>query len=149
VADEHGGTDATEEMDFWDAVATVPAVSNHDALHALLLSFAGGVEGDYEARVAAARKRGWIDADENLPRNETARVGWIARAICMETGIEGGLTMQVVGPTERYAVQELDYLGWLPDFSKNQSVSGGQLMSLLGRAEDHRTNASDKPKEDL
>jgi hypothetical protein len=149
VADDHGGAGATAEMDFWDGLASVPQVSNHDALHALLLSFGGGAEEGYEAQVAAARKRGWVAADEELPRNETARVGWIAKAVCIEAGIEGGLTMRVLGPKERYAVMELNYLGWLPDLSTRQSVSGGQLVALLCRAEDHRTGASDMPKEDL
>jgi len=125
-------------------------VSNHDALHALLLSFGGKDRPkDFAGRLKAARKRGWIREGENLPPNETARVGWIARAICMEAGVEGGVTMRVVGPTERYAVRELNYMGWLPGMSGQQSISGGQLLAVLGSAEDYRAGRADKPKEDL
>ena len=148
VVDEHGGADEFAEMDFWDALASAPAVSNNDALHALLLAF-GKAPPNYGARVAAGRKRRWIATNEDLPRNETARVGWIARAICIETGIQGGATMRVVGPRERYAVKELNYMGWLPDMSKEQALSGAQLIALLGHAEDHETGGPDEPREDM
>lgn len=149
VADEHGATDATTELDFWDGLATQTMVSNHDALHALLLYF-GGKERptDYAGRLRAAQKKGWVREGATMPPNETARVGWIARAICMEAGIEGGLTMRAIGPHERYAVRELNYMGWLPEMSGQQSISGGQLLAVLGRADDYRAGRSDKPKGD-
>ena len=76
-------------------------------------------------------------------------MGWIARAICLETGIQGGAPMRVVGPRERYAVKELNYMGWLPDMSKEQALSGAQLIALLGHAEDHETGGPDEPRVDM
>ena len=148
-ATDSGGTDEFAEMDFWDELAETRAVSNHDATHALLLSFGGDAAQDYAARVAEAKKRGWISDSAELPPNETARVGWIARAICMEAGISGGITMRVLGPRPRYAVRELNFRGWLPNMSPNQALSGLHLIALLSAVEDEQEDKPDKPREDL
>jgi hypothetical protein len=147
VADKHGGPGEMAEMDFWDGLAVEPAVSNRDVLHALLLSF-GGADKTYALELAAAKRRGWTD--EDLPANETARVGLVARAVCLQADLKGGLTMRVFGPAGRYAVKELNHRKWLPDMTSGQSISGAQLIAVLSRAEEHlRGTATRGPKEDL
>lgn len=149
VADKSGGAKPMEEMDFWDGLAAQAAVTNRDAMHALLLSF-GGVGGDYAQELKAGRDRGWVPADREMKANETAAVGWIARAVCKEAKIKGGLTMHVFGPAERYAVKELNYMGWLPDMSPTHTISGAQLLAVLSRAEDRIKGTEKKgPKEDM
>ncbi|MEM8882612.1 MAG: hypothetical protein AAGD14_00915 [Planctomycetota bacterium] len=138
-----------DELDFWDAVATVRAVSNHDALYALLLTYEIDPGADYAARVAMAKKRGWIREKDTLPEKETARTGWIAKAVCIESGIKGGVTMRVFGARERYAVNELNYRRWLPDLTPQQAMTGLQLIALLGEAEDDNTGAPTTNPEDL
>ncbi|MHC4955261.1 MAG: hypothetical protein ACYTGZ_15515 [Planctomycetota bacterium] len=144
AVEKHGGAGEFAEMDFWDAVAKQPAICNSDAIHALMLSFGvkdpGGSDSErYAARLAACRERGWIGGKDELFAQETARVGWIAKAICIETGIKGGVTMRVFGPRERYAVSELNYRRWLANMTPYQSISGIQLMALLGAAEDFQS----------
>jgi len=134
---KHAGSDEFAEMDFWDGVAKERAVCNRDALHALLVSFEVDAGKDDAGALAAARKRGWISGKEELAPLETARVGWIAKAVCIETGIKGGVTMRVFGPRERYAVHELNYRHWLANMTPNQAITGIQLVGLLGSAEDH------------
>jgi hypothetical protein len=149
VADKHGSTHPTEEMDFWDEIAKQPAVTNRDAMHALLLSF-GGAGGDWTKELKAGKDRAWVASDRELKAHETAAAGWIARAVCIEAGIKGGLTMRVLGPSERYATKELNYMGWLRDMSPSRTISGAQLIAVLSKAED-RIRGSEKtgPKEDL
>ncbi len=141
--------DEFAEMEFWDGLTEARAVGNHDALHALLISFGGDKSSDYAGRLAEAKKRKWLSEGDNPPANETARVGWVARAACIEAGIQGGLTMRVLGPLERYAVRELNYKGWLPNMSPNQAISGMQLIALLSAIEDEQEDGPDKPREDL
>lgn len=153
VADKHGGPKPTEEMDFWDGLATTPAVSNRDAIHALWLSFGQRAQGermDWETELKGAEQRGWIRADVPLKPNETARVGMIARVVCKEADIRGGATMRVFGPVERYAVKELNHMAWLPEMTASQSISGAQLIAVLSKAEDRRRGReSGGPKEDM
>lgn len=135
-------SDEFARMDFWDAVAKERAVCNRDALRALLLQFDLEPGDSDEKAIATARQRGWIRDKDELAPLETARVGWIAKAVCIETGVKGGVTMRLLGPRERYAVHELNYRGWLANMTPNQAVSGIQLMALLGAAEDHTSGGA-------
>jgi hypothetical protein len=151
IADTHGGTKPTEEMDFWDGVAVAPAVSNRDVIHALLLSYgkqAQGASSDWATELKAARQRDWVSADDLHP-SETARVGLVARVVCIEAGIKGGATMRLLGPTERYAVKELNYMGWLNDMTTGQTLSGAQLIAILSKAEERIVAKADPGPEGL
>jgi len=149
AVDEYGGADEMAKMDFWDEISTHRAVSNDDALHALALQYALPPAADHAGRVEMGRSRGWIAADAELKGAETARAGWIALAVCRESGVKGGLTMRVFGPRERYAVNELNYRGWLPGMSPEQALSGLQLIALLSKAEDAASRRPDEPREDF
>ena len=61
-------------------------------------------------------------------------MGWIAKAICVEMGIKGGLTMRVFGPSARYCVRNLNGRGWLPNMSTAQTICGLQVVALLSKA---------------
>jgi hypothetical protein len=149
VADAHAGTEPTVEMDFWDGLLAAPQVSNRDAIHALVLSF-GGAPGGWAPELKVAKERGWVKENEDLQPNETARVGMIARAVCIEAKIKGGLTMRVFGPSERYAVHELNAMGWLPGLTPSQSIPGPQLFAVLSKAEDRMAGKTGRgPKEDM
>lgn len=167
VADTLGGSDVTSELDFWDALAEQSAVTNRDALHALLLTFealpttnanheekgegdAGETQpGAFDAELATARQRGWIGESDALVANQTAPVGWIARAICIEAGIEGGLNMHLFGPTPRYALRELKYERLMNTKSENQALSGLELIATIGRVQDRRTGLVSAPRQDF
>jgi hypothetical protein len=148
LVNEHGTRDEFVEMDFWDGLAEQRMVTNHDALHALILSFTKSNPTTYEQRLELAHRRGWIKAEAIPPANESARIGWIAKAVCIEADIKGGLTMRMLGARERYAVNELNFRGWLPNMSRNQAVSGLQLVALLSSAEDYVERNPTQPKED-
>ncbi|MGH7162097.1 MAG: hypothetical protein ACREID_01330 [Planctomycetota bacterium] len=138
VADRLGAGGEMGEMDFWDELARERAVTNHDAIRALLLS-AGKEAASWEERVKLARERAWVTGAGDPSPDETARVGWIARAVCLECGIKGGVTMRVFGPHPRYAARELAYRGWLPPMSSWQTLSGLKLIALLSQAEEFRS----------
>lgn len=166
VADTLGGVDVMTELDFWDELAAEDAVTNHDALHALLLTFGlfaeegavdeGEGEGavlhggaDFEAKVGLAQLRGWIPAGRDFIAEETAQAGWIARAICLEAGIEGGLNMRLFGPIPRYALRELTYERLMGTKSENQTLSGLELIATVGRVQDRRTGLVSAPRQDF
>lgn len=134
------GTSETE-FEFWDEVATRGLVTNHDALYGLLLATGDdpdSVPDSYAARLQRARELGWVDGD--LEPNASVRVGSVARAVCEVLGLGGGVTMRVVGPTERYATRELVYRQMLPPLTAAQSLTGLEFVDLIGRLEDGLAN---------
>lgn len=129
-----------QELDYFAELEEQRVVSNDDALHALLLlAEPGGAYETYEERADAARERGWIEG-EAPPATESARIGMVAVAVCEVLGIEGGLSMHLFGNTPRYATRELIYEGLLPPRTEEQSISGIELVDLIGRV-DRRSEA--------
>lgn len=133
-----------DEIEFFAQLDALPVVTNDDALHALFL-FATGEDPHetFEARLEAARLKGWAPLDTTPQANESATVGMVAVALTRITGVRGGLTMRLLGPTPRAATRELVYLDVLPDRTEWQALSGAEFVEVLGRAE--RLLVSDQP----
>ncbi|MBL0920647.1 MAG: hypothetical protein IBJ10_00805 [Phycisphaerales bacterium] len=134
-----------DQGEFIDALRTTYTVTNHDALHGLfLLADSEDLFDSYEDRVATAKERGWLDARWSHPANESARIGDIARAVCVITNIRGGLTMGMIGPAPRYATRELIYLEMIPERGDQQSIRGLEYLELMLLAND-RLDAGRRP----
>ncbi len=138
VVDSYGTPD--DELDFLDALERRRVVTNHDAIHALLMAAGPEVQedlpADYESRVNRARQRGWVREEADLPPNQSATIGMIAVAVCDLLEIKGGLTMRVLGPSPRYATRELVFRQILPRRTDNQSMTGLEFIDLLSRVQE-------------
>lgn len=129
---------ADQELDFLAAVEKMPAVTNNDAFHAMLLLQDGqDSSSDFEARRAEGLRRRWIRSWDATNPNEAARVGWMASAGCRVMQVQGGLTMRLfdpmVGPLPRYATRELVYMEILPLRTENQILTGAEFVDYLNR----------------
>jgi len=71
-------------------------------------------------------------ADRRLTRGQCAYM------LCKALGIRGGLTMTVVGTSERYALRECIFLELMPDVNQGKYVTGLELLGVLSRAEKYR-----------
>ncbi len=73
----------------------------------------------------------WSDfkADEFINR------GQLAYMLVKALGIKGGLTTRIFGPTPRYAFRECVMRKLIASGFPNELVSGGELISVLSRAE--------------
>src|SRR5580765_7057930 len=76
-------SDSASELDFWQRLETQSLLSNHDALHGLLLLADGKDDrAGFAERLEEARRRGWVGAGDALVAEETARVGLVSVALC-------------------------------------------------------------------
>jgi hypothetical protein len=125
------------ELDFWEGLEAQRIVTVNDTLHALFL-LADGTDAltTYEQRLAEAKRRKWLAAGADPDANESATVGMVAVATCQILEVKGGLTMRLLGPSPRYCTRELVFLGILPPRTEHQSLSGLELMDVVGRVED-------------
>jgi hypothetical protein len=125
------------ELDFWEGVESQRIVTVNDALHALFLLADGSDSfSTYEKRLVEAKRRQWLPAGAGPAANESATVGQVAMAVCQILDVKGGLTMRLLGPSPRYCTRELVFLGILPPRTEHQSLSGLELMDVVGRVED-------------
>jgi hypothetical protein len=127
----------TDEFVFLEQLETVPAVTNDDALHALFLLERGEDPYEtYEERYEEARRLGWVPLKgEPPPALQSAPVGMVSVAVVRIAGIKGGLTMRLIGPTQRASTRELVYLNVIPDRTAWQALTGPELIEMLGRAD--------------
>lgn len=130
--------DIAAELAFWHNLPARTAVSNDAALHALLLLADGKDDAkNYADRVSAAIARKWLPEGFDEPSDLAAQRGRVAVAVARILDVRGGVMMQLLGPTPRYATRELIALGLLPSSSSElQAISGIELLAIVGRAQD-------------
>ncbi len=125
-----------QEIEFLDALEDMSAVTNNDALHGLLI-LADGTDPskDYQDRVAEGVRRKWLSSSFDQQANASADLGWMAGAGCRIMKIQGGFTMRIFGPIDRYALKELIYMEILPMRTDNQSLTGAEFIDYMNRLE--------------
>lgn len=67
--------------------------------------------------------------------NTTLTWGRISYMVCRALKIRGGLTMTLIGPTERYAYRECIDKGLMPKGNKARFLTGADLMAVLHQME--------------
>jgi hypothetical protein len=133
------GNDIDSQMAFWHTLATRRVTSNDEALHALLLFFDGEDQAqDYAGRVELLKSRYWLPSGFDAPANQAVTRGTLARVLAAGLEIKGGLTMRLAGPLPRYALREMVNLRIFPPGSANQTISGSQLLTVIGKSEDYQ-----------
>lgn len=144
---QFGKDDLDTQLEFWHRLNALPMTSHDDAFHGLLLYVDGAdPSADYAGRVAALKAKKMLPAGFDRPADEAIARGTLAVAIVRVINVRGGLTMMLMGPTPRYAVRELQYMGLYPPSSPNQTFSGSEFVGIVGRLEDYqRGNPADKP----
>ena len=127
------------QTEFWHQLYDRPLVSNDEAFHALLMYLDGKHDGrDYAGRVAAMKARGLLPEGFDKPADEAIDKGTLGLALVRVLDLRGGLTMTLLGPSERYAVRTLQHHGVYPASSPNQVLSGEEFVAIIGRVVDAR-----------
>ncbi|MBC7773306.1 MAG: hypothetical protein H7210_12480 [Pyrinomonadaceae bacterium] len=134
----YDASDPSNDLEFLSRLADRTAVSNDEGLHALIM-FAVVTDpcGSYVERVAFMKERGWLPESWNEASSLAMQRGAIAPAIADLCKVKGGVIMQALGPNQRYASRELAYLGILTPGSEQQTMTGREFMSILGKVQDY------------
>ena len=134
-----GGNDPEQQLEFWHRLAEQPVTSNDDAFHGLLMFLDGDdPAADYGGRVRTLRRRGLLPKGFDQPPERAVERGTLAVALLKALKIEGGLALRLLGPTPRYAVRELVFVGLYPPSSPQQTFSGTEFLGIIGKAEDYQ-----------
>ena len=70
------------------------------------------------------------------PQKKLTR-GKVAYMLVKILKIKGGLTMRLFGPSERYALKELEFMELMDGGMTWRSVSGRELVAVLARADEY------------
>lgn len=124
---------------FYRVLASKPNATFEDAVRAFLDLGAGTDVGSMSfdkqaAELADAKiiRKSWAKRpEERLTRGRTAYL------VCRVCRIKGGITMRILGPSERYAFRECIFLGVWRGGNQRDYVTGGELMGVLKWAADY------------
>src|SRR4051812_2029438 len=104
-------SDADAQIEFWHRLTEEPVCSNDAAFHGLLLYLDNQDNTtDYASRVALLKSRGLLQSGFNQPADAGIQRGTLAVALCRALQIKGGVTMRVLGASDRYALRELQFM---------------------------------------
>ena len=139
LTDKLAGNDSATQLEFWHILADRPVTSNDEAFHGLLLFIDGADNSeDYAARIEQLSARQMLPSGFDEPGDEAVKRGTVAVAFTRVLKIKGGISMQLFGPTPRYASRELQYMKLFPQGSPHQTFSGREFLGVIGRIEDHQ-----------
>jgi hypothetical protein len=147
VTAELSGSEPSQQMAFWHTLAERPLTSNDEAFHGLLLFVDGKSAPTYAERLTLLKSKQLLKEDFDEPADQAVRRGTLAIAMVKALQIKGGITLTLLGPTERYAVRELEFQNLLPPSSPHQTLSGSEFVGVIGRMEDHQRIAPTRANE--
>ncbi len=122
-------------------------VSFHDGMRGVIL-FAVGKRLDmsYQSCIKFLSEKQMIGDHwpDKYKEDSPLTRGMLANMLVRVMGIRGGVTMQVFGPGQRYALRECQKLGIIQKGSQNSTVSGREFLSILRKAGEYIKNTVDK-----
>ncbi len=119
------------------AVLEKQEVSLHDGLQGVILLCVGRrPDMSYNACLKFMSEKQAIQRDwgTRYAHNSPLTRGMLAFMLVRSLGIEGGVTMQVFGASQRYALRECNKLGIIEKGSQYSPVSGREFLSILRKA---------------
>ncbi len=133
---------ALDDMGFQAYLADVPVVTVDEACRAMLILADGEDKTkSWPERREVLLRRGLIRAAWGLEPDNIADRGTIAYMACQILKIKGGVNRLILGSwgpgDRRYAYRELIYRGLMPAGSEWQRFTGGQMVSLMGKADEY------------
>jgi hypothetical protein len=132
AAESASTTKSIRGLSFFDELETRSLVAHDDALEGVLLLACGRGASSYGERLSAAKSLGLIDSGFDRPAREASTIGEVAQMVARVLDREGGS-----GASQEKAVGELVSRGMLPPPARVvQGLTGAQLVSILGAAED-------------
>jgi len=136
---DYASDDIEAELEFWSGMEGRPRLSNNEGLHGLFVMADGEDKAkNFEERVLTAKERGWLDSDWSEPEAMSMQRGTMARAIVVICQIKGGVWLQLLGPTKRYATRELVDMEIMSEgTTENLSITGLEYVSVISRARDY------------
>lgn len=130
-----------DDVTFQAYIADLPVLTVDEACRAVLILYDGqDPSKNWQQRRERALERGLIRKTWRLSPEDVVDRGTVAYMICRTCRIRGGINAMVFGAVgigdRRYAHRELVYLGLLSQGSVRQAMTGAQMVSLLGKADE-------------
>ena len=124
---------------YLDRISSETVVSQNDAFRGILLLLdIGDDDGTFGQRVDILTKAGVVDQSWQFDAGRAISKGQVAYMIYQACGVHGGVILSLTGPSRRYCLRELQYQGFMSEGTMFTTVSGGEYVAVLSRADSCR-----------
>lgn len=132
-------SDINAQLDFWHNLDHRSAITNDEAMHAVLILAEGAdPNSSYEERVENLKQRGWLQSSFDEPADLAVQRGTLARMLAFAIDAPQGVLSMVFNRTPRYALRDLMAIDIMPAGSDLQVIDGREFLGVFGKAQDYR-----------
>lgn len=136
---QHGQAEALATDDsaaYIDQLYAKPNVSQDEAFAGVMMLLDGDAPAqDFATRVHALADRGLVGPGWTFDPERPLTNGEAAYMIYQAGEFEGGVTLMLTGPSQRYCLREMQYQGLMNDGAFYSEITGMEFAGLLTRAE--------------
>jgi len=138
IADGDAKLTAADSAAFLDGLSGRTRVSEADAMKGMLLLLGEEQETTFAKAVATLKRRGVVSGAWDFQADRHMTKGKVAYMIYRACGVRGGVTLTLLGPSQRYCLKELQYQGLMTAGLPYNKVSGMEYVGVLTRADEYR-----------
>ncbi len=122
---------------YLDRIASQETVSQDDAMRGILMLLDGQDEAEtFAQRVSKLRQRGIVPESWDSRGDRPITRGKMAYMVYQAANVPGGVTLTLLGPSQRYCLRELQYQGFITEESAwYGEVTGMEFVAILTRAD--------------
>jgi len=127
---------AEESPGLIDRISSLETVDENSALRAVLMLVDGKDDcKTFGERLRALQDRKIADPSWDFQADKPISRGKLAYMVFTGCDIKGGLTLTLLGPSQRYCLRELKFKGIIVSGDQEGTVSGMETVAILSRAD--------------
>jgi hypothetical protein len=123
---------------YLDRLSSRPTVSQAEAVQGILMVLGEKKDLSFAEAVGLLRSRRIADPAWTFQPDRAVTRGQVAYMVYQGLALRGGLTLTVLGPSQRYCLRELQYRGLMSAGVPYNIVTGMEYVAVLTRADELR-----------
>jgi len=125
---------------FLDRISSQVTVSENDAMRGILLLTDGKDEAaNFNQRIKMLTERGIVPREWDYDADRGVTYGRLAYMIYKACKLRGGVTLTLFGPSQWYALRELQYQRFIGPGAIYSKVPGMEFVGVIGRSDAYLT----------
>ena len=121
-----------------DKLSGQPTVNQAQAVAAVLMLVDADGPKTFAEGVAELTRQKIADSQWDFQADLAITRGKLAYMVCQACRIQGGVTLTVTGPSERYCLREMQYRGYMSSGLFYTPVTGMEFVAVMTRADELR-----------
>lgn len=130
-----GGEDSAG---FFNRISSLDTINENDAMRGMLYLLDGQDNANtFEQRVSRLQGKGVLGKMWSFDASRPLTKGKLAFMTYQAAKVPGGVTLTLVGPTQRYCLRELQYRGMMSQGAFFSKVTGLEFIAVVSRADEY------------